>query len=77
MTLLIDAAPLVALADTGEPRREAVQTALSSEPGALVIPAPTTAEIDYMLGERFGTPARRAFLADLATGRFAVAALES
>jgi uncharacterized protein len=76
LTLLIDAAPLVALADTGEPRREAVQTALSSEPGALVIPAPTTAEIDYMLGQRFGTPARRAFLDDLATGRFAVAALE-
>ncbi len=76
MTLLVDAAPLVALADTGEARREAVQAALSSEPDALVIPAPTTAEIDYMLGERFGTPARRAFLADLATGRFAVVALE-
>lgn len=29
-----------------------------------------------MLGERFGDPARRAFLADLAAGRFAVAALE-
>lgn len=29
-----------------------------------------------MLGERFGAPARRAFLSDLAAGRFAVAALE-
>jgi len=76
LTLLIDAAPLVALADAGEPRRAAVEVALSEEPGALVIPAPTTAEIDYMLGQRFGAPARRAFLADLAIGRFAVAALE-
>ncbi len=76
MTLLIDAAPLVALADTGEPWREPIQAVLSNEPGALVIPAPTTAEIDYMLGQRFGAPARRAFLSDLAIGRFAVAALE-
>jgi uncharacterized protein len=76
LTLLIDAAPLVALADTGEPWREPIQAVLSSEPGALVIPAPTTAEIDYMLGQRFGAPARRAFLSDLAIGRFAVAALE-
>lgn len=76
MTLLIDAAPLVALADTGEPWREAIQAVLCEEPGALVIPAPTTAEIDYMLGQRFGVPARRAFLSDLATGRFSVATLE-
>lgn len=76
MTLLIDAAPLVALADTGEPWRETIQAALSAEPGALVIPAPTTAEIDYMLGQRFGASARRAFLSDLANGRFAVVALE-
>ncbi len=76
MTLLIDAAPLVALADTGEPWRETIQAVLFDEPGALVIPAPTTAEIDYMLGQRFGAPARRAFLSDLASGRFAVVALE-
>lgn len=76
MTLLIDAAPLVALADPGEPQREAILAALASEPGALVIPAPTTAEVDYLLGRRFGAPARRAFLADLAAGRFTVASLE-
>jgi len=39
-------------------------------------PRPTTAEIDYLLGQRFGSAARRAFLSDLATGRFAVASLE-
>lgn len=76
MTLLIDAAPLVALADPAEPQREAILDALTSETGTLVIPAPTTAEIDYLLGRRFGRSARRAFLADLAAGRFSVGHLE-
>ena len=76
MTLLIDAAPLVALADPDEPRRDAILDALAAEPEALVIPAPTTAEIDYLLGQRFGPAGRRAFLTDLAAGRFIVANLE-
>lgn len=76
MTLLIDAAPLVAMADPDEPRRERILELLTGEPGALVIPAPTTAEIDYLLGQRFGHAARRAFLRDLAAGRFVVAGLD-
>ena len=44
----IDAAPLVALSQLDEPRRTAILDALRTEPGALVIPAPVTAEIDYM-----------------------------
>jgi len=76
LTLLIDTAPIVALADAGEPRRDAILAAIHDEPGSLVIPAPTTAEVDYLLGQRLGDPARRAFLADLAAGRFTVAALE-
>jgi predicted nucleic acid-binding protein len=76
LTLLIDTAPLVALADASEPRRAAILAAIQDEPGSLVIPAPTTAEIDYLLGQRLGDPARRAFLTDLAAGRFTVASLE-
>jgi predicted nucleic acid-binding protein len=76
LTLLIDAAPLVALADPAEPLRKEIQHTLSSERGDLIIPAPTTAEIDYLLGQRFGHAARRAFLTDLAAGRFTVAALD-
>ena len=72
MTLIIDAAPLVALADASEPRRDAILDAIRDEPGSLVIPAPTTAEVDYLLGQRFGGTARRAFIADLAAGRFTV-----
>jgi predicted nucleic acid-binding protein len=76
VTLLVDAGPLVALADADEPRRDAILSAIRDEPGSLVIPAPTTAEVDYMLGQRLGDSARRAFLADLAAGRFTVACLE-
>lgn len=73
MTLLVDAAPLVAIADPDEPQRTRILEILAREPGPLVIPAPTTVEIDYLLGQRFGRAARRAFLADLAAGRFTVA----
>lgn len=76
MTLLIDAAPIVALADPDEPHRDSILATLRDEPGELVMPAPTTAEVDYLLGQRFGQAARRAFLRDLAHGRFNVACLE-
>jgi hypothetical protein len=76
LTLLIDAGPIVALADSHEPQRDSILATLRDEPGDLVMPAPTTAEIDYLLGRRFGDTARRAFLGDLARGRFTVASLE-
>jgi predicted nucleic acid-binding protein len=41
-----------------------------------VIPAPVTAEVDYLLGQRVGRGPRRNFVADLAAGRFIVACLE-
>ena len=69
MTLLVDAAPLVALADEREPRREEILEVMRSERGGLFIPAPVTAEIDYLLGRRFGPRARRAFIEDLASRR--------
>ncbi len=76
MTLLLDAAPIVALADAGDPHRDSILATLKDEPGELVMPAPTTAEVDYLLGHRFGQAARRAFLRDVAGGRFNVACLE-
>ncbi|MGQ0575478.1 MAG: PIN domain-containing protein [Pseudonocardia sp.] len=77
MTLLVDAAPLVALADRRDPARAAVRAALEAEPGPLVIAAPVTAEIDYLLGRRVGRAARHAFLDDLATGNFVVEGLDA
>jgi uncharacterized protein len=70
VTLVIDAAPLVALADEREPRRDEILEVLNAERGGLFVPAPVTAEIDYLLGRRFGSPARRAFLEDLAARRY-------
>jgi uncharacterized protein len=46
------------------------------EPGALVVPAPVSAEVDYLLGHRLGRIARLAFLDGLAAGRFHVVCLE-
>ncbi len=46
------------------------------EEGSLVLPAPVAAEVDYLLGVRFGEAARRAFLSDLAAQRYEVACLE-
>jgi hypothetical protein len=41
----------------------------------LVLPAPVAAEVDYLLGVRFGEAARRALL--LAARRYEVACLEA
>jgi predicted nucleic acid-binding protein len=76
LTLLIDTGPLVALADLRAPLRDAILDVLRGETGALVIPGPATAEVDYLLGKYYGDAARRAFVADLAAARFAVACLE-
>jgi len=76
LTLVVDAGPLVAVADRRDPLKSRVEAILRAEPGELVIPAPVTAELDYMLGRRLGRSARLAFLEDLAAGRFSVACLD-
>ena len=77
MTLILDAAPLVALADAEEPQLEALLRIRDEEEGPLVLPAPVAAEVDYLLGVRFGHAARRAFFSDLAAWRYDVACLEA
>jgi uncharacterized protein len=76
VTLILDAAPLVALADANEPQLETLLKIRDEEEGRLVLPAPVAAEVDYLLGVRFGEGARRAFLSDLAAQRYDVACLE-
>ena len=75
MTLLIDAAPLIALADRRDPQLILVRRILKAERGPLVLPAPITAEIDYLIQQRAGAGANRAFLADLRAGRYQVECL--
>jgi uncharacterized protein len=77
VTLILDTGPLVALADAADPQQGIVEEILTSEHGALVIPAPVTAEIDHLLGRRLGRRARLAFLDDLAADRFLVECLGS
>ena len=77
MTLVVDAGPLVAVADERDPRRGEIHELLRAERGRLFIPAPVTAEIDYLLGQRFGAPAQRAFLEDLAARRYESPGLDS
>jgi hypothetical protein len=50
---------------------------LQRESGELVVPAPVTAEVEYLLGRRLGRHARLAFLDDLAAGRYTVRRLEA
>jgi predicted nucleic acid-binding protein len=76
VSLIVDAAPVVALAMPEDPRMPEVEAALSAEAGRIVIPAQVTAEVDYLLRQRVGVRARRAFLEDLASGRFSVYALD-
>ena len=75
MTLIVDAAPLLVAADEREPLRDAVWEVLRSEPQTIVVPAPVTAEVDYLLRTRLGRSAAKAFLTDVAEGRFEVVGL--
>lgn len=75
MTLVIDAAPLVAFGDANDPHFTRIDELLRTVDGPLIIPAPVTAEVDYLLGQRVGRGPRRNFIADLAAGRFTVACL--
>ncbi len=76
MTVVIDAGPLVAFGDANDPYFGRIDQLLRSVEGPLLIPAPVTAEVDYLLGQRVGDEPRRNFIADLAAGRFSVPCLE-
>jgi uncharacterized protein len=73
--LLVDAGPVVAMADRRDPRRLPARQALRGERGPLIVSAQVTAEIDYLMGDRIGPHASHAFLEDLAAGRFRVECL--
>lgn len=77
MTLVLDAAPLVALADATEPRFDDLRAVRDGYEGALVLPAAVATEVDYLIGKRFGQRARRTFLSDLAAQRYSVVCLEA
>jgi len=63
------------MADRRDPRRSAARRAIRGERGPLIIPAQVTAEVDYLLAQRIGPLASRAFVQDLAAARFRVECL--
>jgi predicted nucleic acid-binding protein len=75
VTLIVDAGPLVALGDRRDRCHRAVRALLTNEPGELVVPAPVSAEVDYLVRRRGGHEAARRFLEDVAAGRFRVEGL--
>lgn len=76
MTLILDAGPMIAMTDLKEPLQPVIQELLEAESGPLAMPAPISAEIDYLVGRRVSSQARRRFLADLAEGKFSVECLD-
>src|SRR5262245_51786699 len=75
VTLIVDAAPLVALGDSRDRLHGAVGDVLRAEGGDLVVPAAVSAEVDYLIRRRGSAAAARAFLRDVAAGRFRVEGL--
>jgi uncharacterized protein len=76
VTLICDASGLLVLPELEDPARDAVLATLSEEEGQLILPQPVATEVAYLLGARFGAPQRRAFLRDLAEGRYLLASLQ-
>jgi uncharacterized protein len=72
MALIVDAGPLLALADRASPDRTQVRNMLTEETGPLVLPAYVAAEVDHLLRRRFGEQVERRFLQDLAARQFEV-----
>jgi predicted nucleic acid-binding protein len=67
VTLIVDAAPLVALGDSKDRMHAVVSEVLHAEAGELIIPAPVSAEADYLIRRRGTAAAARAFRRDVAS----------
>lgn len=70
MSLVLDTSVVVAALDTNDPYYERCLTVLSDETEALVVPALTLPEIDYLLRRERRSDVWRGFVADIANGAF-------
>ena len=75
MTLIVDAGPLVSMAERGSATGQACHRLIQEEPGEVVLPAYVAAEADYLILSRLGAGAERLFLRDLASGAYSIEAL--
>jgi uncharacterized protein len=70
--IVADTGAIVALIDADDRHHKTVRGAYERDPDAWVLPWAILPEVDYLLAEHVGARAERAFLADLASGAYAV-----
>jgi uncharacterized protein len=75
VTLIVDTGPMIAGSDANDPLHASVRRVLTTESGPLILPAPVTTEVDFLLRKLGGAPAARRVLADIAAGIFQVEGL--
>lgn len=75
MTLIVDTGPLVASADVRDRMRILSQAVFRGTREELIVPAPVTQEVDYLLRTRIGPEAQTAFCRDILEGTFRVECL--
>lgn len=75
MSLIVDTGAVYASYNQRDSWHERVKTLLSEETEALILPAATIPEIDYLLGKRFGARGRLAFYEDIESSVYLIAGL--
>ena len=73
--MIVDAGIPVAASNRSDPNRLRAQALLANAREPLIVPAPVTAEIDFMLTDRGHTDAARAFITDIVGGLYVVECL--
>lgn len=76
MTLVVDSAPLVALANKTDPKQSVIDKILREENKLRALPEPVVTEVDYLLGKYYGRIVQRNFMADIASGFFQLEPLD-
>ena len=76
MTTILDAGPLVSVGSTRGEQALRFREAIKRASRPLIIPAPVTAEVDYMLQKAAGAGAALRFIEDISAGLFEVECIE-
>ena len=70
--IVADTGAIVALLDRRDRHHDALRTLFTADPDAWIIPWAVLSEVDYLASTRLGTRVHDLWLADLASGAFAV-----
>ena len=70
--IVADTGAIIALIDADDRHHRHLRELFERDPGAWLLPWAILPEVDYLLGNQVGDRARRAFVADLVSGAFAV-----